>query len=98
MVPNSLVTFTGAYQHTQTNKQFKCASNKREGVVHTLSKRAAVLRAAVLRTAVLCNAALVITDFVGAAGILGQHLSGRQLPNGNAMDVDGNATETLTET
>ena len=40
-------------------------------MVHTLSKRAAVLRAAVLRTAVLCNAVLVIADFVGAAGVLG---------------------------
>ena len=95
MAPNSYVTFTGAYQHTQTNKQFNCASNKREGVVHTLSKRAAVLRAAVLRTAVLCNAVLVIADFVGAAGVLGQHLSGRQLPSGNAIET---STETLTET
>ena len=84
------MTFTGAYQHTQTNKQFNWASNKREGVVNILSKRAAVLRAAVL-----CNAVLVIVDFVGAAGVLGQHLSGRQLPNGNAMET---STETLTET
>ena len=55
--------------------------------VHTLSKRAAVLRTAVLRNAVLCNAVLVIADFVGAAGVLGQYLSGRQLSNGNAMET-----------
>ena len=98
------MTFTGAYQHTQTNKQLNYASNKREGGVHTLSKRAdGLLSCALLSCALLsCAMLLVIADFVGAAGVLGQYLSGRQLPNRNVMEsrrkrdrnVDGNVTET----
>ena len=121
-----MLTLTRAYRHTQTNKQFNYVSNSREGGVQTicncyLAHCCCLARCCLARCylahccLVQCNAVLVITDFVGAAGVLGQYLSGKQLPNENVdanesfqkvstgltpaqWKLNGNVTETLTET